>query len=297
MDGKIHRTVGNTSTGNAPVRGVGQKVRIFVGTEPKTEIARKVLECSIRRRTDSEVEITPMIGPKWEYDTKGFKQGTGFSLRRWMIPEFCKWHGRAIYLDSDQLVFSDIWDLWSQPDYNPIPGCAAWMTYQPSKFSNKPHPNSSVMVLDCARAEALPYFHIGRAIEFLKENPSRDAYADLMFPNWIKPEPGKIGTEWNSLNVYAAGKTKLLHYTKEPEQPWYVPDHPFAMRWQMEFQIALNLGYITEEEVVDAVARFGIKEDWRTTNGLHPFYLRYIKTPEGKARAKGLGLTLPKPGR
>jgi len=277
VDGVFHHTGLKSSSPAPPRAGLGEKVRIFVGTEPKTEIARKVLECSINRRTNSEVEFIPMIGKEWQYDTTGFQQGTGFSLRRWMIPEYCKWHGRAIYLDSDQLVFSDIWDLWCQPDYNPIPGCAAWMTYQTSKFSEKvPHPNSSVMVIDCQRAQALPYFHLDRVVDFLKNNPSKKSYGDLMFPNWMKPGPGKIGVEWNSLNVFTEGKTKLLHYTKEPEQPWYVPDHPFARQWKLEFQIALNLGYITPDEVKDAVSKFGIKEDWRVTNGLHPEYLAFI---------------------
>lgn len=294
MSDRIERTAngpGAHATG-ADIRSLGQRVRVFIGTEPKAEIARKVLEFSIRRRTESEVEFTPMIGSQWEYDTKGFKQGTGFSLRRWMIAEHCKWHGRAIYLDADQLVFSDIWDLFSQPDYNPIPGCPAWMTYQPSKFSKVPHPHSSVMVIDCAAAKNYPYFHINTVFATLRAKPDKKTYSEVMFPNWFKP--GQIPNHWNHLNVYEEGKTRLLHYTKEPEQPWYTPDHPFAQKWQMEFQVALSLGYITEIEVVDAVARFGIKEDWRSTNGLHPFYLRYIKSTEARDRAKGLGLTVPK---
>lgn len=296
MDGRIgpSRTVGSAGQNAPPRDGLGEKVRVFVGTEPKAEIARKVLECSIKRRTNSEVISVPMIGKEWEYDHAGIKVGTGFSLRRWMIPAACGWHGRAIYLDADQLVFDDIWKLWTVPDRTPIPGCAAWMTYQPSKFSKAPHPQSSVMVIDCQRAQALPFFHIDRVLEFLKENPSREAYAGLMFPDWMKPMPGKVGNEWNSLNVYAEGKTKLLHYTKEPEQPWYKPDHPYAVRWQMEFQIALNLGYVTQMEVVDAVARFGVQEDWRPTNGLHPFYLRYLTDKAALTRAKSLGLAVPK---
>lgn len=269
------------------LRGVGGKVRIFIGTEPKTEIARKVLECSVRRHTEAEVEFVPMIGPAWEYDTSGFAQGTGFSLRRWMIPAFCNWEGRAIYMDADQLVFSDVWDLWTVPDQRPVPGCAAWMTYQPSKFSAKPHPHSSVMVIDCAAAVTQPYFHIARVLDFLRGHPAKADYARIMFPDWLNPPPGRLGVEWNSLNVFAEGKTKLLHYTKEPEQPWYEPDHPFAYKWKLEFQVALNAGYITPEEVRDAVGNFGKKEDWRPTNGLHPDYLKFIDPYEAKRRRGG----------
>ncbi len=278
------RTVGNVSKG-VDVRSLGERVRVFIGTEPKTEIARKVLECSIRRRTNADVEFVPMIGKEWQYDHSEFKVGTGFSLRRWMIPAYCGWHGRAIYLDADQIVFSDIWDLWCQPDYRPEKGRAAWMTYQPSKFSKEPHPNSSVMVIDCAAAAQQEWFHLDRVLAYLKAHPSQKAYAGLMYPNWMKPEPGRIPNEWNSLNVFVEGKTKLLHYTKEPEQPWYVPDHPFAMKWKLEFQIAMTLGYITEDEVRDAVSKFGIQEDWRTTNGLHPEYLNFIPKKSKKGAA------------
>lgn len=263
---------------------LGQKVRVFIGTEPKTEIARKVLEVSIRRRTEAEVEFVPMIGKEWEYDHSGFHVGTGFSLRRWMIAEYCNWHGRAIYLDSDQIVFGDIHELHVQPDLDPRPGCAAWMTYQPSKFSKTPHPNSSVMVIDCAAAKAQPYFHLGAVLDLLRKSPER--YPGLMYPNWMTPPPGKIPVHWNNLNIYYEGKTKLLHYTKEPEQPWYRPDHPYAVRWQMEFQIALATGAVTPEEVREAVTKYDVKEDWRSTNGLHPEYLKFIEKPKDKRKAK-----------
>lgn len=282
-----HKTVGVGTAKHTSDPGLGQRVRVFIGTEPKTEIARKVLEFSIRRRTNAEVEFTPMIGRAWEYDATGIQVGTGFSLRRWKIPEMCRWHGRAIYVDSDTLVFDDIYKLYVQPDLNPIQGCAAWMTYQPSKFSAKPHPQSSVMVIDCQRAEALPYFHLDRVLEYLKNNPDRKHYVGIMFPDWMKPMPGVLPTEWNHLNVYKDKVTKLLHYTKEPEQPWYKPDHPYAARWQMEFQAALGVGYITPEEVVGAVDMYGVKEDWRSTNGLHPHYLEFL--PEQFRKKHKLG--------
>jgi hypothetical protein len=288
MEGR--RTVGNVSH-SAPVRGLGEKVRIFVGTEPKAEIARKVLECSINRRTDAAVEIVPMIGPKWEYPTAGIKVGTGFSLRRWMIPEYCGWHGRAIYMDADQLVFSDVWDLWTKPDQHPQAGASVWCTYQHDKYNEKfTAPQSSVMVIDCAAAKDEGGWHIDRVLALL-QGADRDTYARFMHCEaptsrpakrewWTKVAPVKIGVEWNSLNVFAEGKTKLLHYTKEPEQPWYKPDHPHAMRWKMEFQIALNLGYITADEIRDAIKKYNVKEDWRGTNGLHPDYIEYIKNPK-----------------
>lgn len=267
------------------VRSAARRVRIFIGTEPKAEIARKVLECSIKTRTDCEVETIPMIGPKWEYDHSGFKVGTGFSLRRWMIPQFCDWKGWAIYLDADQLVLDDIWHLWTYPSKVACPkGCATWMTYQTSKFSPKtPHPNSSVMIIDCEAAKNQKYFHIDTVLRDLKKSQDREAYVNIMYPTWLDPVPVKLPVEWNHLNVYQAGKTKLLHYTKEPEQPWYNPTHPHAWPWKLELLKALRIGFVTIEEIREAVSKFGIQEDWRVTNGLHPEYLDFTKDAVTKA--------------
>ena len=61
-------------------------VNIFIGTEPKTEIARKVLEYSIRKNTEVKLNIKNLMGESWTSDSK-LHIGTGFSLLRWSIPE------------------------------------------------------------------------------------------------------------------------------------------------------------------------------------------------------------------
>src|ERR1022692_373234 len=91
-------------------------VRIFIGTENKTRVFEAVLAHSIRTRSSLPVEITPMIGSAWEYPAD-LPVGTGFSLRRWLIPAACGWKGRAIYLDADQLVFGDVKELWEKDKY------------------------------------------------------------------------------------------------------------------------------------------------------------------------------------
>lgn len=250
-------------------------IRVCIGTEPKTEIARKVLEHSIRKRTKHPVEFTAMIGREWEY-RHDFKVGTGFSLRRWMIPERFNWEGRAIYLDADQIVLGDIAELWAFPDNYPAKGVAAWMTYQPSKFSKTPHPNSSVMVIDCVEAKEQEFFNFSTLLYHLSMNSTQKAYAGIMYPNWMKPGPGLLPNEWNALNTYTKGQTKLLHYTKEPEQPWYEPNHPLAYLWQSELVDAINNRCITKDEYEKALSMHGVQEDWRKTNGLHPDYVKWL---------------------
>jgi hypothetical protein len=265
-------------------RDLSETVRVFVGTEPKTEIARRVLECSILRHTDQKVVVTPMIGPAWEYDHAGVPVGTGFSLRRWLIPAFCQWQGRAIYLDADQLVFADINDLWHKPDGHPQPaGCSAWMSYQPDKFRATPWPQSSVMVIDCAAARAQWGWHLAEVLKHLRANPTKTAYADFMHCAWMTPPPGRIEDGWNSLNAHTPGKTKLLHYTKEDTQPWYNPAHPHAHLWQLALSVAIARGFVTDELLEEGLGNWKKKADWRSTNGLHPDYRRFLsKRPSAK---------------
>lgn len=271
-------------------------IRVFIGTEPKTYVAQRVLEFSILQRTKMAVEFTPMIGPAWEYPLDGIKVGTGFSLRRWMIPAACQFQGKAIYLDADQLVLGDIDGLWEIDQRIKAPTTnQVWCTYQPDKHSKQPWPQSSVMLINCAAAEAQPqYWTINGILDHLRANPHQVAYANFMHATWMNPQPTRIPDEWNHLNVHTKN-TKLLHYTKEPEQPWYKPDHPLAKLWEKELQAALQAGYVTNADLTEALSRWNVKEDWRNTNGLHPYYKRYVAKAPVKAPVKAPAKAAAKP--
>lgn len=258
-------------------------IRVFVGTEPKTEVAFRVLEHSIRRHTSGPVEVVPMIGAGWEYPLDGITVGTGFSLRRWMIPAACSWQGRAVYLDADMLVFRDLRDLWEKPDRTPgpRPDCSTvWCTYQPDKHYKEPAPQTSVMVIDCARAFDHWGFHIGKVLDHLRKNPSKEAYARFMHATWLGCPPVEVPNHWNHLNVWQPQATRLLHYTKEPEQPWYKPDHRLADLWRMALVAAIKDGAVPKAVLEAALAAWGKKVDWRNTNGMHPMYAKYLKLYE-----------------
>jgi hypothetical protein len=257
---------------------VSKPIRIFIGTEPKTHIAYKVLEHTIRKHTSRPVEVTPMIGPAWEYPIDDIKVGTGFSLRRWMIPAACGWEGHAIYMDADQIVFGDVGELYdlgrellpAEPDA-PIIACTA----QPDKYSKTPWPQTSVMVIDCWRAFSNWQFKINSVLGWLRQNRGNENYAKLMHAQGMAVADS-LPVEWNHLNVYKEGVTKLLHYTKEPEQPWYKPDHPLAGLWKKELVETLEAGEVTRADMEAALGEWGKKKDWRPTNGLHPHYKKFL---------------------
>ena len=96
-----------------------EPIRIFVGTSANNEDAEAemVLEYTLRKNTAHPLDITWMRQTKDEDSPWGGWQtqrwSTPFSGFRWAIPEVCGYHGRAIYMDVDQLNLRDIADLFS----------------------------------------------------------------------------------------------------------------------------------------------------------------------------------------
>lgn len=103
-------------------------IKVFVGCDPNNCDLEQmmVLEYSIRKHTSLPVEIiwmqlsrdhnsywysNPEKGEGWNTT----KWPTPFSGFRWAIPEYCEYSGRAIYMDSDMIVLSDLAHLWQHP--------------------------------------------------------------------------------------------------------------------------------------------------------------------------------------
>lgn len=103
-------------------------IRVFVGCAANNEDleSQLVLEHSILKNTSCPVDITWMQLSRNNnspfYSSPETGQGwhthywaTPFSGFRWIVPELCNYQGRAIYFDSDFIVFGDIAELWNYP--------------------------------------------------------------------------------------------------------------------------------------------------------------------------------------
>ncbi len=103
-------------------------IKVFVGCDPNNCDLEQmmVLEYSIHKHTKSPVEIiwmqlsrnpdsywysNPETGEGWNTA----KWATPFSGFRWAIPEYCNYSGRAIYMDADVVILSDLAQLWQHP--------------------------------------------------------------------------------------------------------------------------------------------------------------------------------------
>jgi lipopolysaccharide biosynthesis glycosyltransferase len=230
-------------------RPIVEPMLIFVGADDSQMLAANVLAYSIHKHASRPVRVVPMCNlnipaPKDEKN----RARTGFSFYRFAIPGLAKYRARALYLDSDMLVFQDLAELWDIKFGQQKILCTTQGV--PDAWINHPgfHPGRqfSVMLLDCQR---LPW-KIEEIIDGLDQD--RYSYAQLMFECClVKPEEieDRIPPAWNCLEHYEEGESKLLHYTVIPTQPWTCDANPLGYLWEAALKEALETGWISAEEI------------------------------------------------
>ena len=223
-------------------------IRVFCGADRSQHLAFLVLADSIRRHTRRPVEIRTIDnGDAPPTSDPRCAPYTEFSFARFAIPALCGHQGRAIYMDSDMLVFADIAEMW---DVDMGDAAIAIETGSRSD-GQQAHGHSrhaAVMLLDCARLDWDVADIVGRlGKEF--------DYASLMTVDPLL-EPGRmqerIPRGWNDLDTYRAGHTRNLHFTEIRTQPWVNAQHPHGALWVQA------LGRMLSEGAIEAAT---IRED------------------------------------
>ncbi|NJL79635.1 MAG: glycosyl transferase [Richelia sp. RM1_1_1] len=230
---------------------VESPIKIFVGTEEEQMLAVKVLEYSIKKHATMAVEVTPLfaaIGQKGinvpEPQDPKIRPRTPFSFQRFAIPALKNYRGKAIYLDSDMLVFQDIKELWLR-EFN---GADLLSVYEPSD-SGRP-PQFSVMVLNCQQLT-------WDAEQLVKElEAGKWTYKQFV----LEMAPANkisavLPSQWNDLERYREGETALTHYTDMPSQPWLKTHNPLAWVWCQELFNAIEEGFISKKFIKQEVKR------------------------------------------
>lgn len=220
-------------------------VRIYVGATEAQMLAVKVLEYSIRKHASLSIRVFPLHRAALEIpqpkDDRNHPR-TPFSFQRFLIPALAGYEGRAIYLDSDMLVFRDIRQLWTMP----FDGADLLAARAPGMRGRRPQ--FSVMLLDC---EALRW-DVRAITKALDEGEL--TYEQLMFEMAVaKNIRARIDPAWNSLEHFREGKTALLHYTDMERQPWLSRLNPLNQLWTQALFEALDGGHIRFGEVEDHV--------------------------------------------
>lgn len=220
-------------------------IRVYVATQEEQMLATKILEYSIKKRTDKPVEVIPMHTQGISYrepKDPDNKQRTPFSFQRFLIPQLNNYQGKAIYLDSDMQVFKDINDLWSIPM-----GDNDVLTVIPAEGEGR-RLQFSVMLLDCSKLD----WKIGDIIERLDNGEFN--YKQLMDDMPIAKSIGvKIPKEWNCLEWYKEGVTALWHCTDMETQPWVNRGNPNCNIWMQDLFDAIDEGVVTIDYIQDHI--------------------------------------------
>lgn len=225
-----------------------EPLRIYIGASRGDLLGLRVLDYSIRKHASVPVRVIPMVDlPIPRAREARNRPRTGFSFSRFLVPELAGHRGRAVYLDSDMVVFGDVAELATVPfgehkvlcTYQEAPP-AAWAD-NPAFHTGR---HSAVMVLDCDRLT----WDIHDIVNDL--DGGRVTYEDLLSNLGLDDdEIGLLPQEWNHLERFDPGETKLLHYTVGELQPWKTGGNPLEDIWLTAFREAVEAGAVPPHEV------------------------------------------------
>jgi hypothetical protein len=247
---EIARTLTRTRISYAPL-DVESPVRVYVAATEQQMLPVRVLEYSIRAHASMDVEVFPLCRagiPIPVPRTPAQRPRTPFSFQRFLIPSLAGFKGRALYLDSDMLVFKDVARLWTMPF-----GDADVLAVRAADGTTR-RPQFSVMLLDCDRLT----WDIERIVADL-DRGTLD-YDALMYELSIASRVrADIPADWNSLETFDPARTALLHYTDMPMQPWVSTANPLGYLWTRVLIDAIAAGFLSRAEVAGEVAAGNVR--------------------------------------
>lgn len=218
-------------------------IRVFIGTEPAQRLACELLKYSLRAHSLAEFEFIEITG-----SSPDLPMQTGFSFCRWQIPELCKYHGRAIYMDADIAVIDDIRKVWD-PEMS-LPALAR--PTADKRFY------TSVMVLDCAE---LTHWKYQELLSRVRMRPTH--YAGIMWASLVSPyhhDFGDLPGHWNEMDQLKQ-RTSAVHYTDLQRQPWRFAGHPVGLLWHTLLRSAVRENAIPEALVREEIAKGHVRHD------------------------------------
>ncbi|HET9578062.1 MAG TPA: glycosyltransferase [Usitatibacter sp.] len=194
-----------------------EPIRVFIGFDPREDVAFSVLAHSIHRRSSQPVAIAPValsqLGDVYRR-ARNPLQSTQFSFSRFLTPYLCGYEGWAVFMDCDMLVLDDIAKLWALRDeryavqvvkHVHVPKeDTKFLGAVQTKYEKKNW--SSVMLMNCARCRALTPDYVNEATGL-----------ELHQFKWLGDDGliGELPDRWNHLVGYDAPRkdAALVHYT------------------------------------------------------------------------------------
>ena len=217
-------------------------INIFIGYDSKEKVAFNVLAYSILKRSTRPVAITPIYLPNIKDNfirERSNIESTEFSFSRFIVPHLMNYKGWALFMDCDQLMMTDVAELWRlrdekyavqvcKHDYVPR-NSKKFLGQTQTKYEKKNW--SSFMLMNCDKCTALTPDYVNTATGL-----------QLHQFKWLADENliGDLPLEWNWLAGEYPRKdnVKNVHYTEGG--PWYVDylQSDYANEWQQYFDEA-----------------------------------------------------------
>ncbi|MCU0549111.1 MAG: hypothetical protein MUC48_07165 [Leptolyngbya sp. Prado105] len=247
-------------------------IRVFIGSSPKNLIEERVFCHSLLKHASQPVEFYAIDGFTGSAknlmtgEVKSLPPGirnrmkgaTAFSLGRWAIPEWCNYEGKAIYCDSDQILLSDITQLWNSDLAEatlaavPVKQAKCYKHYIIDSMgaflkTEETFYLASVMLIDCEKVK----WSIRELLEKLDQNVFSLAnlmYMGEQFRRHYQLSVAALPCEWNHLD-YVDAESKLVHFTDLTSQPWQFHHNPVSDLWEQAFLEALDQGAVTQADI------------------------------------------------
>lgn len=204
-------------------------LKIFIGWDSREPECSDVLAYSLRKHASIPLDIHYLKLAELDFDRPlDPLQSTEFTYSRFLVPHFCHYEGKAVFMDCDMLCLGDIKEL-NDLDMGPYALRVVKHDHRPIekiKMDGKiqttyPRKNwSSLMIMNCAE--------LGLWSKQVVENMS-GAYLHR-FKDIPDDRIGEIPNTWNTLD-WMDEHTRLIHYTKGG--PWFEEwrDHPYGAIW------------------------------------------------------------------
>jgi len=221
-------------------------IRVFIGFDGREDVAFSVLAHSIHRNASQPVSIAPVmlsqLGGVYRRDVNPL-QSTQFSFSRFLTPWLCGYEGCAVFMDCDMLVLDDIARLWALRDeryavqvvkHVHVPKeDVKFLGAVQTRYEKKNW--SSVMLMNCARCQALTPEYVNRA-----------SGLELHQFKWLEGEQliGELPSKWNHLVGYDAPRrdASLAHFTIGGPYFEEYRDCEYAAEWFAERDAMLRVG-------------------------------------------------------
>jgi len=202
-------------------------MKVFVGYDPREDIAYQVCKHSIEKRNKDAI-VRPLKQSElrdagWYTRPVDKLATTEFTFTRFLVPELTNFEGWAVFMDCDMILTTDIKELFDQADDRYAVMCVKH-DYTPKEGTKMdgqkqtvyPRKNwSSVMMFNCAHPSNAKLTQ-----DLVNNLEINGAYLHRF--SWLKDEEiGELDHTWNYLvGVYNdIDKPNLIHYTEGG--PWF----------------------------------------------------------------------------